>query len=107
MRASRRSRRPPWRRHRDITDEVEACEKALGTDYEKAIQDLLEIEKTWKVSVLDDGIQQNVPDLMVTANGVAVLIECKSTTKNPPLIKKEEAFAVLQKAVDYDLTMRE
>jgi helicase len=89
-----------------ITGKVAACETALGVEYEKAIKDLLEIENTWKVRVLDDGIQQNVPDLMVTANGLTVLLECKTTTKNPPLIKKEEAFAVLQKAVDYDDTMR-
>ena len=32
----------------------------------------------------------------------SILIECKTTSKKPPLIKKEEAFAVLQKAVDFD-----
>jgi helicase len=88
-----------------VTDEVAACENALGIDYEKAIEALLRIEMSWTVRVLDNGIQQNVPDLMITLNGVTVLIECKTTTKTPPLIKKEEAFAVLQKAYDYDLAM--
>src|SRR5690606_11791891 len=48
----------------------------------------------------------NVPDLMITKDNRSVLIECKTTTKNPPLIKKEEAFAVLQKAADFDVSMR-
>jgi helicase len=37
---------------------------------------------------------------------LAILIECKTTTKNPPLIKKEEAFVVLQKAVDFEKSLR-
>ena len=39
---------------------------------------------------------------MVTLAERSVLIECKTTTKKPPIIKKEEAFAVLQKAIDFD-----
>jgi helicase len=66
---------------------------------------LLETEPSWRVTLLDDGIQQNVPDLMLTLGQVTVLIECKTTTKNPPLIKKEEAFAVLQKAIGFDPSM--
>lgn len=85
----------------DLTAMVAACENTLNTDYEKAIERLLLVEKAWTVRVLDDGKQKNVPDLMVTLNGVNVLVECKTTSKSPPLIKKEDAFAVLQKAVDF------
>ncbi len=81
---------------------VEACALNLGTEYENSIEKLLQIENRWKVTVVDDGKQQNVPDLMISLSGRSMLIECKTTTKKPPLIKKEEAFAVLQKAIDYD-----
>ena len=85
---------------------VDRCGMANGVEYEAAIKTLLETESDWKVLVLDDGIQQNVPDLLITLGRRTILIECKTTTKKPPLIKKEEAFAVLQKAIDYDVTMR-
>lgn len=35
-----------------------------------------------------------------------VLLECKTSTRSPGLIKKEEAWAVLQKAADYSPSMR-
>lgn len=89
-----------------LSDMVAACEATLGDDYELAIKRLLEVEDSWTVRVLDDGRQQNVPDLMIVRGELSVLVECKTTIKNPPLIKKEEAFAVLQKAADYEATMR-
>ena len=89
-----------------LSEVVSACNDALGTDYEKAIQRLLEAESRWAITVLDDGKQQNVPDLLIRLGDRSVLLECKTTTKRPPLIKKEEAFAVLQKAIDFDKTFR-
>lgn len=97
--------------HRDlatnlgISDLVTTCENAQGTDYEDAVRRLLDVEKSWTIRVIDDGKQQNVPDLLIQLEQLAVLLECKTTTKNPPLIKKEDAFAVLQKALDFDLQM--
>lgn len=85
-----------------MQDAFLSCEDRFGTEYEDAIRVMLEHEKSWSVHVLDDGTQQNVPDLMIRLDKTAVIIECKTTTKNPPLIKKEDAFAVVQKASDYD-----
>lgn len=84
-----------------FAEQVEHCAKALGNDYEAAVKRLLDIGPEWKVTVIDDGRRQNVPDLMLTLGAKSVIIECKTTTKNPPLIKKDEAFAVLQKSVDF------
>jgi helicase len=56
--------------------------------------------------VIDDGKRQNVPDLLVQLGSVEALIECKSATKNPALINKEDAWAVIQKATDFDRKMR-
>jgi helicase len=84
---------------------VEACDGALGTDYEKAIVELLRVETAWIVKVLDDGDRQNVPDILIQCGESSVLLECKTCTKSPQLIKKEEAWAVLQKYADFDNTM--
>jgi helicase len=56
--------------------------------------------------VIDDGKRQNVPDFLVQLGSVEALIECKSATKNPALINKEDAWAVIQKATDFDQKMR-
>jgi helicase len=85
---------------------VEDCSSGLGRDYEKAIGKLLEVETGWTVTVLDDGKRQNVPDLLLKYKKAALLVECKTCTKVPTLINKEEAFAILQKAADYDSQMR-
>jgi helicase len=85
---------------------VDACNRALGVDYEKAIMKLLQIETGWVVTALDDGKRQNVPDLHIQLGKTGVLIECKTCSKSPPLIKKEEAWAILQKAADFDQVMR-
>lgn len=84
---------------------VKLCNSELGIDYEAAIRRLLEAESSWSIQVLDDGKQQNVPDLLISYQDIAVLLECKTTTKKPPLINKEDAWAVLQKAADYDGSM--
>lgn len=85
-----------------LSEIVRRCEEEIGVDYEEAIKSLLESESQWVITVLDDGKQQNVPDLLIRLGDHAILLECKTTTKKVPLIKKEEAFAVLQKAVDFD-----
>jgi len=72
----------------NLSEIVAACETTLGNDYEQAINDLLSVEKSWTIHVLDDGKQQNVPDLMIRLGNATLLVECKTTTKNPPLIKK-------------------
>lgn len=88
-----------------IGDLVEACNTALGTNYEDAIVALLERESSWVIRQLDDGRQQNVPDLMLVLGDCALLIECKTTTKHPPVLAKEAAFAVLQKALGFERSM--
>ncbi|MCI5117993.1 MAG: DEAD/DEAH box helicase [Candidatus Electrothrix sp. LOE1_4_5] len=90
----------------DAQKNVKASYNDLGTDYEKAIQKLLEIEASWIVTVLDDGIRQNVPDLMVKMNSLTLLIECKTSSKSPSIVKKEDAWAILQKAADFDKEMK-
>lgn len=84
---------------------VKKCNEALGVEYENAIQKLLEIELGWLVQVIDDGKAQNVPDLLITLGDCSIILECKTTTKSPPLINKSDAWAVLQKAADFDKSM--
>jgi helicase len=88
-----------------IAELVEACNTKIGVEYEIAIANLLKVETGWIVTVLDDGARQNVPDLMLELAGRGVLIECKTCTKIP-FIKKEDAWAVLQKAADFDPRLR-
>lgn len=89
-----------------IERQVKACDDALGKDYEDAIAALMRIEAAWAVTILDDGIRANVPDLLIELGAQQVLLECKTCTKSPALIKKEEAWAVIQKAADFDPAMR-
>ncbi len=84
---------------------VERCYAENGTKYEKAVHDLLVFTKAFTVTVIDDGKRQNVTDLLVRLGKMEALIECKSATKNPALITKEDAWAVV-KAADYDQSMR-
>ncbi len=89
-----------------LEEAIKSCSETLGIEYDAAVKTLLQTEASWQVTLLDDGIQQNVPDLMLVLGSTSLLIECKTTTKKPPLIKKEEAFAVLQKSIGYDHAMR-
>lgn len=89
-----------------IARHVKACEDALGTDYETAIATLMQVETAWTVTLLDDGTRPNVPDLLIELGTQQILLECKTCTKSPALIKKEEAWAVIQKAADFDPAMR-
>lgn len=85
---------------------VERCNREIGVPYERAIQDLLTVETSWAITVLDDGKRQNEPDFLLQLGDLNVIVECKTCTKNPPLIKKEDAWAVLQKAANYDKGMK-
>src|SRR5262249_47040669 len=67
---------------------------------------LLVFTKAFTVKVIDDGKRQNVPDLLVGHGSIETLVECKCATKNPALINKEDAWAVVQKATDFDQKMR-
>ena len=89
-----------------IEEKIAKCNNSLGTDYDDAIIDLLHEELNWTVSKLDDGKRQNVPDILLEIGGTALLIECKTVRKKPPLITKEEAFSVLQKAADFEESMK-
>jgi len=81
---------------------VERCYLNNGTDYEKAVYDLLAFTKAMTVTVIDDGKRQNVPDLLIKLGALEAFIECKTATKNPALINKEDAWAIIQKATDFD-----
>ena len=70
---------------------VEASYQELGKAYENAIEKLLRVENSWSVTILDDGVRQNVPDMLIELGEFQVLLECKTCTKSPPLIKKEDA----------------
>lgn len=85
-----------------LDDLVVSCNSETGTAYEAAISALLKEEPSWIVTELDDGKKQNEPDLMIQLGTITVIIECKTSVKKVPLIGKEEAWAVLQKAADYD-----
>lgn len=88
-----------------VAEVVERCGQAIGIEYEKAINDLLSVESAWTITVIDDGVRQNVPDLLIRLNDLQLLLECKTCTKSPQLISKEEAWAVNQKAADFDSAM--
>lgn len=64
---------------------VECCYAENGTEYEKAVHDLLVFTKAFTVTVIDDGKRQNVPDLLVRLGKMEALIECKSARKTQRL----------------------
>ena len=57
---------------------VKHCYSGFGTEYEKAIKKLVESESSLAVQVLDDGKQQNVPDLLIRFQDTSILLECKT-----------------------------
>lgn len=88
-------------------DEIVAnCNSLLGNNYEAAIAALLREEASWIVTEVDDDKRQNEPDLMIQMGELIVIIECKTSQKKVPLIGKEEAWAVLQKAANYDASYK-
>lgn len=89
----------------ELSTEVARCLESIGTEYENAIVDLLRKNESWTVVVVDDGSRKNVPDILLTVGGRSVLIEMKTTTKHSGLIKKDEAFAVIQKAMNFEKSL--
>ncbi len=83
-----------------IREKVLRANQATGVEYDDAIYTLLKEELNWSVNRVDDGKRQNVPDIELVLGNTSLLIECKTVTKHP-VIGKEEAFAVQQKAADY------
>lgn len=81
---------------------VEDSYRLFGNDCEEPIEALLRLEKTWSVIKLDDGKRQGVPDFLIQSGDKSTVLECKTCIKKPPIITKDEAFAVLTKAADYD-----
>lgn len=89
-----------------IDDLVNDCNTQLGCAYEVAIASLLREETSWVITEVDDGKRQNDPDLIIELGEITIILECKTCQKKVPLIGKEEAWAVLQKAADYDPSYR-
>ena len=85
---------------------VERCYREIGTEYEKAILELLHACGISSAKAVDDGIRQNVPDLLLKIGDREAFIECKTTTKSPSLVNKEEAWSVVQKASDFAPSVR-
>jgi len=85
-----------------VEELVNDCDMKFGADYETAVAALLREETSWIVTEVDDRKRQNVPDLMAQLGEITVIIECKTTQKKNPLIGKEEAWAVLQKAANFE-----
>lgn len=85
-----------------IGEKIDAIYRELGDDYELAVLDLLREVTAFDVHQYDDGKMQNVSDLFLTFGDESAFIECKTTIRKIPLIKKEEAFSVLQKSADVD-----
>ena len=83
-----------------IEQQVSDAYEKYGEDYEAPVEALLRMDAAWRVTRLDDGKRQGVPDILVSYKELSVVIECKTTTKRPPVINKEEAFDVLTKAVN-------
>jgi helicase len=89
-----------------IGSDVRSCYESLGDEYEQAAFRLLGSVEGFSVSLYDDGKRQNVSDIFLECGDDAAFIECKTTTRRIPLIRKEEAFAVLQKSADVEERVR-
>ena len=90
----------------EISEILSACEEAMDIEYEEAVARLLCRMPNCSVTILDDRKRKNVPDLLVKIDDRPVLIEIKTTTKNIG-VKKEDAFAVQQKAADFSDEMHQ
>jgi helicase len=85
---------------------LNACEDEIGVRYEEAITKLLRVENSWIVTALDNGKRQNVPDILIELADAKILMECKTCTKSPQVINKEDAWAVVQKSSDFEEDMK-
>ena len=84
---------------------MEASYDATGTDYETAVEEILET-LDWTVDKLDDGRRQGMPDFLIKWQDRAIVVECKTKQSDEALISKEDAFAVLAKSVDINADHR-
>jgi helicase len=89
-----------------MDDLVERCYSETGTEYEKAILELLQRCSTLSASMVDDGKRPNVPDLLLKSGDLEALVECKTSAKRHGLVSKEDAWAVLQKSADFATHLR-
>lgn len=96
----RRASEQPGRR-----EFIEKSYSLVGTQYEDAIEEMLE-SLEWSVEKLDDGKRQGVPDFLLTWNDTSIVIECKTKQNEEALISKEDAFSVLTKSVDINADHR-
>lgn len=85
---------------------VQDCYRAMGVDYEKAVLQLLIASHCGSAIVVDDGVRQNVPDILLKIGPTEALVECKTVSKSSALIGKNEAWAVVQKASDFESKAR-
>jgi helicase len=85
---------------------VQRCYREIGIEYEKAVLELVCASGVISVSAVDDGIRQNVPDLLLKAGGREALVECKTASKPHGLISKEDAWAIAQKASDFESSLK-
>ena len=85
-----------------VKDVMKDCSEMMEKDYEDAIVRLLRCEKAWSVTVRDDGNRMNEPDILIRFDDVCILLEVKTAPKKTGLVKKEAAFAILQKVMDYE-----
>jgi helicase len=69
-----------------------------GDDYEVPVKELLNLFE-WKVTKLDDGKRQGVPDFIIEFDGKSILLECKTREKRQVPLDTSDAFAVLTKAL--------
>lgn len=74
-----------------------------GDDYEVPVEELLSLFE-WKVTKLDYGKRQGVPDFIIEFSNQTILLECKTKVKRQVPIDTDDAFAVLTKGVDFEAT---
>lgn len=74
-----------------------------GDDYENPIEELLKLFE-WNIRKLDDGKKQGVPDFVIEFNDKSILLECKTKVKKQVPIDTDDAFAVLTKGIDFEVS---
>jgi helicase len=84
-----------------ILSVVDRCYQDVGVEYEKAVLELFHACGISSAKTVDNGLRQNVPDLLLKVGEHEAFIECKTATKSPALVNKEDAWAVIQKASDF------
>lgn len=73
-----------------------------GDYYEEPVEKLLKVISEWNAEKLDKNKRQGVPDFQIIHKNKSIVLECKTKQKNTALVSKDDAFAVLTKAVDIE-----